>query len=420
MSITNIKKINVRSPFYIEVKKAPTPVTPPADPQDPEEPQEDPTEVTPTDLTTAMACGDTVVVGQDVGIRKYTVDQDERTGNHTLSISGVTAPVKFTATWNGNTETTKYIGQEVYRQEMLNAGILDADLDLTNSTDPVSDSLVINKTAATPSAIEFKAESAIIHNGFNISLACPAALPDASPVSSEAVIVISSFDSQSAGFQMSMSLNGTTLETPRNALNYAGVLSQKVNVRHVFSDVSPSLEPELSTKFLHERNHLTYRNNYTRRFNNERANSVDNNPAKVYYKSQSVLSTGINTLVLEGNGSNFDSLPAVIISRLPVYEYQGTDYIEGSLYASQRYSLSTTSPTSIDGQHIVNRRGQIYRITIKFKGSSSTELEVIEAYSEVKYTFDSRSNEYDPEDPNRNEFENKRDITSSFTLRNIH
>ena len=42
MSITNIKKINVRSPFYIEVKK---------------DPDDAPVEVVPTDLTTAISCG---------------------------------------------------------------------------------------------------------------------------------------------------------------------------------------------------------------------------------------------------------------------------------------------------------------------------------------------------------------------------
>ena len=414
MSITNIKKINVRSPFYIEVKKAEEVLAEPN-----EEPQEDPVEVIPTDLTQSVSCGDTVSVGQDIGIRKYTIEQDARAGNHTASITGVTVPIKFTATWDGNTVTTKYIGQEVYRQEMLNAGVLATDLDLTDTTDAVSDTLTIDKTSATPSEVEFKAENAIIHNGYNMSFACPDPIPDASPVSSEAVMVISSVETQSSGFQMSMVLNGTTLETPQNANDFRGNPDRRVNVRHVFSD-DATLRPEQSRIFLHPRNHLAYRNNYTQRFDNTGATSVDVNPAKVYYKAQNTLSTGINTLVLEGNGSNFEGFPIVAISRLPVYDYQGTSYIEGSIMASSRASLSSTSPKSIDGVSVINRRGQIYRITIKFKGSSSTDLEIIEAFREVKYTFDSRSNEYDPTDPNKNEFQDKTNITGLFVLRNIH
>lgn len=389
MSVTNIKKINVRSPFYIEVKK-------------------DPVTVTPTDLTTAISCGDNVVVGQDVGIRKYTINQDARTGNHTLNISGVTVPVKFTATWDGNTVTTKYIGQEAYRQQMLDAGILAADLDLTNTTNPVSDTLTIDKTAATPALIEFKAESPIIHEGYTFDLACPDAIADSDPVTANSVVIFQAFSRAGQGFRANVTMNGTTLTTPSSAVVGSNT-TNIVNVRHVFSDYTPNLEPDDSYKkdFFNNQNSSPYNEDD---FDNT---YVPTKAVPVTYHPETVLTTGINELIIEGTGTTvFYATMYFKVSKHPVY-YNTTDaayYIMSSKQNAADLGL-TISPKAFSNQLTTSVGDAVFKTTIRFRGSNSTDLEIVEAFNETKHlTYG--------QDPNLGTYTDKTDISGSVFLVN--
>ena len=383
MSITNIKKINVRSPFYIEVKK---------------DPDDAPVEVVPTDLTTAISCGQTVVVGEDVGIRKYTINQDARTGDHTLNISNVTAPVKFSGTWDGTTVTTKYIGQEAYRQEMLDAGILAADLDLTDSTDPISDTLVVDKTTATPALIEFKAESPIIHQGYEFDLACPDAIADVVPTTSNSVVIFSAYN-EYQGMDCTVTMNGTTLSTPSGG--YVGAnFNKTVYVRHVFSDYTPSLEPDSSY------NRVFFRGSFAQDTGFKGFDQTHNtvNPVQVTYHPETVLNGGVNVLIIEG-GNSYSGNIKFKVSKHPVY-YDTDDasyYIMSSNQNATDLDL-VVSPTSF-GKYISTSYFRLpQRTTIKFRGSNSTDLEIVEAFTERK------NPSYDT-DPNSGEYTDKENIT---------
>ena len=81
MSVTDIKKINVRSPYYISVSKDETADTPITEPQ--------------TSVET-LACGGTVTAGIDVGTRKFNIDISDRIiGTFTIALTGITVPKKY-------------------------------------------------------------------------------------------------------------------------------------------------------------------------------------------------------------------------------------------------------------------------------------------------------------------------------------
>ena len=145
---TNIKKINVRSPYYLTSGDvAPTPVT-------------------------SVDCGDTWLTGIDVGNRNFTFNTTE-VGNVDIVIGGNDVPINFTLEWDGNTATTGFIGLDTYDQQLLDAGVSSGDI---NTGDPSTKdtTLTINKTTATPTLVTLNVLAPLINDSYSLEFNCPA------------------------------------------------------------------------------------------------------------------------------------------------------------------------------------------------------------------------------------------------------
>jgi len=144
---TNIKKINVRSPYYLTSGDvAPTPVT-------------------------SVDCGDTWLTGIDVGNRNFTFNTTE-VGDIDIVIGGNDVPINFTLEWDGNTATTGYIGLDTYDQQLLDAGVSAGDI---NTGDPSTKdtTLTINKTNATPTLITLNVLAPLVNDSYSLEFNCP-------------------------------------------------------------------------------------------------------------------------------------------------------------------------------------------------------------------------------------------------------
>ena len=169
MSITNIKKINVRSPFYINVGNAyeipvvePDPLDPdPIDPINPVDPVDDDIIVPPDPVdpvepvipTYPINCGVKYDTGSTSGIRRYRINLAGRTyGAVSVSITDILVPMKMRI-YNQGTTAGAYQtkGRDSYAAQWLEATGEDAT-DLTSAVGGVfpdiSNTLVYNYTEA--------------------------------------------------------------------------------------------------------------------------------------------------------------------------------------------------------------------------------------------------------------------------------
>ena len=153
---TNVKKINVRSPYYLTTGDA-VPIPP---------------VVTPPTPVTQVNCGDTWLTGVDVGDRIYEFNTSE-VGDIDIVIGGNDVPVSFTLEWDGNTATTGFIGLDTYDQELLDAGVSAGDINTGNpSTKNIT--LTINKTSATPTLVKLNVLATLVNDNYSLAFNCPA------------------------------------------------------------------------------------------------------------------------------------------------------------------------------------------------------------------------------------------------------
>ena len=142
--------------------------------------QEEPQITYPT-LSTVQ-CGDIVNEANFVGEREYTLDVGDKIGNINVTFltpsNGVNSiPVNFTATWDSTTETTGYIGDSIYDNDLTTAGVQSGDIN-TSATQGTTNkgtgtTLSISKTAATPETISLKAFSVLGNDSYKFRLDCP-------------------------------------------------------------------------------------------------------------------------------------------------------------------------------------------------------------------------------------------------------
>lgn len=142
-----MKKINVRSPYYLTTGEVPqTPVE-------------------------QVDCGNTYLTGIDVGNRSFELNTND-TGDVDIVIGGNDVPINFTVEWNGNTQTTGYIGLDTYDQQLLDAGVDPADI---NTGDPSTKNttLTINKTSASPSLVTLNVLAPLVNDSYSLEFNCP-------------------------------------------------------------------------------------------------------------------------------------------------------------------------------------------------------------------------------------------------------
>ena len=151
-----MKKINVRSPYYIEVDAGtPTPIVPPIAPQ-----------------TIQVNCGGTHNVATDVGVVTYEVNTPE-TGNFTVDITGSNVPAKFTLKWDSNEVTTNYIGLDIYDQDLLDKGVPIGEIATSDPSTKASNSVTINKTTSVPNLVELIVEAPLPNDEYSVEFTCP-------------------------------------------------------------------------------------------------------------------------------------------------------------------------------------------------------------------------------------------------------
>lgn len=95
MAIDNIRKINVRSPYYINVTK------PVSEGGEGDEPDVEPTE--PITTLTYLDCGTSKSVGVDIGTHTYEFSALQRElGDYTITLSNIKVPIKYRIGIRGN------------------------------------------------------------------------------------------------------------------------------------------------------------------------------------------------------------------------------------------------------------------------------------------------------------------------------
>lgn len=163
-------KMNVRSPYYVVAYDDGKPTTTAVDPTPPDE------YVEPAVETEAVACGNVINVGEDVGVRHYDLDTKNRTGDITVNYS-VNVPIRISATWDGNTVNAAsgdFVGDGIYEFDMLNAGFTLADLSLGSAGSAATGSLTINKSTESPSNVRVTVTAPLVNDDYQLTFNCPA------------------------------------------------------------------------------------------------------------------------------------------------------------------------------------------------------------------------------------------------------
>jgi len=249
------QKINVRSPFFITVtdEGAPDlsvdcPVDVSATPIDIPTPTNDPTPqpeyVQPDQLTEYVYCGDTVNIGEDVGVKTYVLEVGKVTGNVTVDYR-VNVPVTIVALWNApipGLQMTGYVGNSDFEQDLIDAGISDTS---GLASGEQTGTITINKTAETPETVEIVVGAPIPTDDYSLTFNCPAApaivadpVPPVSQVlsdpSHERLI------ENIPAFGIGTKLQGTTVKLEVNGTLVSSDLAD--GRVHFFSDYNPTTE----------------------------------------------------------------------------------------------------------------------------------------------------------------------------------
>lgn len=369
MAVNKLKKINVRSPYYITVSKA-------------IEADVDPTE--PVEQESTITCGSTTQVGVDVGTRIFKISTTGRElGDYTITFSGIKTPIKYRIGHSANMPSFTTAGIDSYAAEwtaatgesptLSDAGANPNGVSATATADPSGGEIDLYGEE-----IQLEIQQPIITEDYSFSLSCPALTEDTVPVDDGFVVIISltkNWGVHPSASANELSVNGTTLGNLPT-----GTAADKD--RYVMSDQSPNLLPltgnyppdKLGYNFFN-RNEFGSIGSY---FKNEAAGSN----ISVIHKPENILSSGINELTIRNTGyATSAARMTLMISRHPVKEVSGTKYVLGSADGVKVKALVAD----------VNlNEGQSFDMT--FVGSNSTDLESRFAFKNADY------NEFTDED----------------------
>lgn len=239
MAIDDIRKINVRSPYYITVEDEFEPDVP--IPPDPEPPTE------PVVSTTDLACGNSINYAAAVGVKKIRISTANRQyGDYTVTFSNITIPIKYRI-YNEGTATGSYTtkGLSQYADEWLeNTGEV---LSGTAGTTPISASLTHTTNSGNNNGenliLEILAPMPISGTVVEIT-SCASEVVAPPPSTSGYVTVITLYNTNNltkwvSGFPQQVS--GTSAVTIKlNDVNIT-LPSAKINggIRIICSDVTP-------------------------------------------------------------------------------------------------------------------------------------------------------------------------------------
>ena len=370
MAVNNLKKINVRSPYYITVSKA-------------EEADVDVTE--PVDQESTITCGSTTQVGVDVGTRIFKISTEGRQlGDYTITFAGIKTPIKYRIGHSANMPSYATAGLDSYAAEWTSA--TGESPTLTSTTYDASGVVGTTATATYTSTqgdidlygeeIQLEIQQPLITEDYSFSLSCPDFAADETPVSAGKVVIVSLINNarNPTGHQWSnITLNGEYLT------EFTNVFVNQTQ-RYVLSDASPAIEPEDDNTYnpsspIESRltgNNFFNKNQFGQDLNDFRHVLVNPNylqgRVKAKHVSPSPLSSGLNDLVITNDSSYGVNLGTaqmtVLISRHDVELENGVYYIRGSQDGNSAEALQIS----------FSLRPSEF-IEIGFIGSSSTPLE---------------------------------------------
>ena len=370
MAVNNLKKINVRSPYYITVSKA-------------EEADVDVTE--PVDQESTITCGSTTQVGIDVGTRIFKISTEGRQlGDYTITFAGIKTPIKYRIGHSANMPSYATVGLDIYSAEWTAATGESPTL-----TSPTYDASGVVGTTATATytstqgdidlygeEIQLEIQQPLITEDYSFSLSCPDLAADETPVSAGKVVIVSLINNlrSATGHQWSnITLNG------ENLTEFTNIYPNQTQ-RYVLSDASPAIEPEddntynpsSPTETRVTGNNFFNQNQFGKDLRYFRYISTSptyyEGRVKAKHVSPSPLSSGFNDLVITNDspyGVNLGTAQmTVLISRHDVELKNGVYYIRGSQDGNSAEALQVSfslAPSEV--------------IEIGFIGSSSTPLE---------------------------------------------
>ena len=319
MAVNNLKKINVRSPYYISVAK---PVSEGGIGE-----EEDTTPTVTQVLNRDTSCGATEQVGVDVGIRKYNLTANQRQlGDYTITFSNIKVPIKYRIGHADNMPAYSTAGLDTYAAAWTTATGESPTLS-SASTYPNGVSATATYTSTQSdidtygNTITLEILQPLIVEGYSFVSSCPAALVEQEPTLTGFVTVLT----------VTAHRQSASVEIKLNNLALPNIpTSQGDATRYIFSDETPNLVPKPSTGNLRFHSNAFGINPTIfigSEYNYTTGQSFD---VSAEYLAENRLSRGTNYLTFNRltEGGSLTQF-GFNVARHPVVELNGTNYILG-------------------------------------------------------------------------------------------
>jgi len=387
----DIKKINVRSPYYITVGKSAAEITD-------EEPDDviigdDPdTDVTEPQVTEEdFQCGGSKSVGQFVGIKKYNISALGRVnGDYTISFSNIKTPIYYRIGLKStlSSQSLTLAGLDTYEAQLTSAVSYVVPGSLSSAaSNPNGVSVTATYTSTSDDDIMLEIQHPLITDStYGFSLSCPAIAT--APALSDGSFALSISCYVSGGgtriHDVPMTVNGTSVGNAY-AYNSSIIGSEERTRRFIFSDSAiPIAGDNTDANILDNQSNILFMggllNVQSVYLNAQQIRYFKNpyypsNPAsrpqiETEFESLGILNdSGSNTIKITTPTSYRNDAPdritlGVVITRHPIVDVGGTLKIMGN---GDGYDLTA-----------IHVKGTLYgadsEFTIKFTGSNSTEL----------------------------------------------
>lgn len=347
MAVNNIKKINVRSPYYISVAK------PVSEGGVGEEEETAPTE--PVDREDTIVCGDNIQVGVDVGKRVYKISLAGRVyGDYTIALSNITVPIKYRIGHADNMPAFSVAGTNNYVDEYTAATGESVGL---SSISTYPNGVSVNATYTSTLAdvtnygeeIQLEIQQPLVTEGYSFALSCPDFLTEVNAVD-HVIIVNVMRPTVTALSSHSITMNGTSLGNLSSHKQYECT-------RYVFDTSSPTIAPASEYAF-HNRNDVGINPHYTR----NATSSVGG--VSVVHKSPAIIrGSASNRIEITNTDTGFSQGFRILVTRHLVETVAGVKYIRGS---NAGFDVEAITADANIGA------GEIF--TMNFTGSNTEEL----------------------------------------------
>lgn len=385
----DIKKINVRSPYYITVGKSAAEITD-------EEPDDviigdDPdTDATETQVTEEdLQCGGSKSVGKFVGIKKYNISALGRVnGDYTVSFSNIKTPIFYRIGLKSTLSSQLLVlaGLDTYETELTSAVSYVVPGSLSSAaSNPDGVSATATYTSTSDDDIMLEIQHPLITDStYGFSLSCPAIATAPALTGGSFVLAISCYVSGGGTriHDVPMTVNGTSVG---NAYAYNSSItgSEGRTRRFIFSGSAlPILGDNTDANILANQSNINFMRgllNIPSVYLNAQQISYFKNP---YYPSNPSSRPQVET-EFEGLGVLNDSGSNTIKITTPT-SYSNTDKITMGVVITRHPIITIGSTLTImgngDGYDLtaIHAKGTLYgassEFTIKFTGSNSTEL----------------------------------------------